>query len=118
MVYEYECSQCSARFDVIKRASEMENEEHCRCGELAIRKFVPSRLYFSGTRVQEAEYNPGLGCIVKNKQQRAEICKQRGLIEVGNEKPESIEKQFAQTRHDKWEKSWADADKGWVGCEG
>lgn len=37
------------------------------------------------TKVEHAEYNPGLGCITKNSKHRAEIAKRKGLVEVGNE---------------------------------
>lgn len=118
MTYEYTCSNlgCELQFDVTKVMSEMDRPEVCpRCEATATRAFAPSRVYFSGTKVQEAEYNPGLGCIVRNKQHRAELCKIKGVEEIGNEKPETLHKHYEAARKDKWEKSWAQADKGWVG---
>lgn len=116
MTYEYQCESCGKSFDVIKSVRDMEVSENCpSCGEFAVRMFVPSRVHITGASVQHAEYNPGLGCIVKNKQHRAELCKQKGVEEIGNEKPASIHKHFDKVREEKHEKSWADADKGWVG---
>jgi hypothetical protein len=86
-----------------------------KCGESATRQFMPRHLYFTGTKVEEAEYNPGLGCITKNKYHRAEIAKRKGLTEIGNEPPERIHKHFEKVREEKREKAWEDVTKGWVG---
>lgn len=94
----------------------MEDPENCSvCSTPSVRAFAPSRLYFNGTSVQHAEYNPGLGCIVRNKEHRAELCKQKGVEEIGNEKPDTTHKYFEKKRSDAWEQSWNDVDKGWVG---
>lgn len=115
MTYEYRCG-CGHVFDVIKSYKHIDQEERCSlCNDVAVRAFVPSRLHFTGTKVEHAEYNPGLGCIVNNSQHRKELCKQRGLEEIGNEKPESLHKHFDKAREEKWEKSWNESDKGWVG---
>lgn len=119
MVYAYRCPTCDHEFDVIKRHTEMDHPEICeRCKTTAIREFMPQRLHLVHTKVQDAEYNPGLGCITKNRQDRAEICKKRGIEEIGNEKPDKIHEHFEKVREEKREKAWADADKGWVGSDG
>lgn len=116
MVYEYYCPACELQFDVIKSVKEFDADERCeKCKSVAQRQFAPKKLYLSGTKVQEAEYNPGLGCVVKNKQHVKEICRRKGLEEIGNEKPETIHKHFDKAREEKREKAWANADKGWVG---
>jgi len=115
MVYEYACPACHRHWDVIKRVSEMDAEETCVCKAIGVRQFIPQKIHLSGTKVEEAEFNPGLGCIVKNKNHRKELAKQKGLEEIGNEKPETIHKHFDQRRSEKWERVWAEADKGWVG---
>lgn len=115
MVYEYHCPECRKRFDVIKSASEMEREETCGCGAVARRQFVPSRVHFIGTAVQHPEFNPGLGCIVKNSKHRTEVAKQKGLVEVGNEPVDKIHKHFEREREERREKAWSEADRGWVG---
>ena len=115
MTYSYHCTPCGLTFDVIKRVSEMDAEETCeKCKLVAERVFNP-KIYLSGTKVQEAAYNPGLGCVVRNENHKREIMKQRNLIEIGSEKPETIHKHYDNERKDRWEKSWNDADRGWVG---
>lgn len=86
MTYEYRCPACDKDFDVIKPAAEMERPESCpQCDTQSVRMFVPRSVHFTGTGVQHAEYNPGLGCVVRDKKHRAELCKQRGLVEMGND---------------------------------
>jgi putative FmdB family regulatory protein len=109
MIYEYRCQPCAHAFDVVKPVADMEREERCtRCDAPAVRAFVPSRVFFSGTSVQNAEYNPGLGCVVKDKAHREEIAKRRGLIEIGNDyqSPDSLHKKFDQTREEKREQAY------------
>lgn len=115
MIYQYACESCGIRFDVIKSHRDMERPEHCQCGMLAKREFIPQRVFFSNTSVQHPEFNPGLGCIVKNKQHRSEICKARGLEEIGSEPVESIHKHYDTRRAEKIEKAYDEADRGWVG---
>lgn len=116
MTYEYYCPSCKNIFDVIKSAKDMERNETCNeCGDFGERKFVPSRVFFSKTSVQHAEYNPGLGCVTNNSQHRAEIAKRKGLEEIGNENPDKIANKFEKDREERRERNWADADKGWVG---
>lgn len=115
MIYQYRCPECRASFDVVKSVKEMNAPETCKCGSIATREFVPSRVHFIGASVQHAEYNPGLGCIVKNKEHRKELCKQKGLEEVGSEPVESIHKHFDKAREEARERAWEDADRGWVG---
>jgi hypothetical protein len=78
--------------------------ENCPdCGNILTR--VYSFTHFIGAKVENREYNPALGCVVNNSKHRAEIAKRRGLIEVGNEKPESLQKAAEKTMADKlsWE---------------
>jgi len=118
VIYAYHCDSCGHSFDVIKPAAEYQSPELCprkACGAPARKEFVPRKTYLSGTAVQEAEFNPGLGCIVKNKQHRAEICRQRGLEEIGNEKPETIHRHFDREREERRERAWASTTESWVG---
>jgi hypothetical protein len=89
----------------------MEVNETCpKCGEYAIRQFVPSILHISGARVTHAEYNPGLGCVVRNKAHKQELMKQKGVIEVGNDfkSGERMNQHFDRERAEKHRKSWED----------
>jgi putative FmdB family regulatory protein len=119
MVYEYHCASCDLRFDVIKRAADYDCEERCtRCDAVATRQFVPQRIHLFGTAVESPEYNPGLGCIVNNKQHRKEIAKSKGLIELGSESADNIHKHYDKAREEKHEAAWEEASKGWIGSEG
>lgn len=116
MIYEYRCGKCRDAFDVIKSVAEMEREERCpHCQVPAVRAFAPRAVYFNGAKVEHPEYNPGLGCIVRNSSHRKEIAKQRGLEEVGSEPVENIHKKFEQDRAERVERAWTEADRGWVG---
>lgn len=112
MTYEYECSRCGKRFDVIKSYKDMEVNETCpKCGEYAIRQFVPSKLHITGAKVTHAEYNPGLGCVVKNKRHKEDIMKRKGVVEVGNDfkSGETMNQHFDTARAEKMRKRWEDA---------
>lgn len=101
---------------MIKSVREIDSPEACpSCHESAVRQFVPRRTYLNGTSVENYEYNPGLGCIVKNSKHRKEIAKSRGLEEIGNEPLEKIHKKFDSDRVEKREKAYEQALKGWIG---
>jgi len=91
LIYEFACKSCSNKFDVWKPASEFTRTAACDCGGLADLVIHPPR-GFINEKVEHAEYNPGLGCVVKNRSHRAQIAKARGLVEVGNEKTETLVK--------------------------
>jgi hypothetical protein len=87
MVYEYFCSACSASTDVVKSVYYFERDEKCKCDTLMVRIFKP-KIYLAQTAVEDAHFHPGLGQVVKSTQHAREIAKSKGLIEVGNEKPD------------------------------
>ena len=91
MIYPYEC-ECGFKTDIIKSVRDIDNSEKCpKCDTIMSRKIAGGN-GFLYAEVEDAEYNPGLGCVVKNKKHRAEIAKQRGLVEVGNEDMNKIMK--------------------------
>ena len=101
MIYLYHCEKCNADVDVWKSVAEFERAEPCpTCGLEMNRKICAPRGFINAS-VENAEYNPGLGCVVKNRNHRQEICKQRNLIEVGNEKPATIHSEADRTLADK-----------------
>lgn len=92
--YEYECSKCGQEYKgisgaIFKRISEYDRPEFCECGASEPMQRLISPGHFVGEKVQEAEFNHGLGCVTRNKQHRNEIAKRQGLVEVGNDKPDS-----------------------------
>lgn len=111
MTYGYDCTKCHHEFDVIKSHRDMERNENCpKCGEFALRQFIPQRVFFSGAKVEHAEFNPGLGCVVRNKHHKQELMKQKGLVEVGNDfgSPDRMVDHFDKERADKRQKRWED----------
>lgn len=94
MIYEYKCKTCHEKFDVWKSASEFTRTALCsaeNCGGDAELVIHPPRGFINAS-VENAEFNPGLGCVVKNRAHRAAIAKARGLVEVGNEKTDTLVK--------------------------
>lgn len=86
MVYAYKCSKCDAQFDIVKSVKDIDLAEHChKCQAPAIREFTPKKLHLSKTTVRHAEFNPGLGQVVKNDYHKKEILKRKGLVEIGND---------------------------------
>jgi hypothetical protein len=58
------------------------------------------------TAVQHAEYNPAFGRVVRHRQHREELAKRHGMVEVGNETPETLHKVHDQAREEKARKAW------------
>jgi putative FmdB family regulatory protein len=110
MTYVYQCQKCDHVFDVIKSVKDIDVNETCpQCGEYAERQFVPSRVHFMGTKVEHAEYNPGLGCVVRNSSHRKELAKQMGLEEVGNQDMNAWAKRAEKEREERNEKRYEQA---------
>lgn len=97
MIYPYKCTSCATFFDVTKRISEFERDEYCpKCQSKAERKIASG--YFTNAKVEDAEFCPALGCVVRNSNHRRKIAKERGMIEVGNE---DTNKWYEQAQKDK-----------------
>jgi hypothetical protein len=87
----------------------MDQSESCpACGTDEAERLFRPRIHIHGAKVESAEYNPGLGCVTKNKRHRAEICKRRDLVEVGNEKPDTLFKETVEKRKKEREREWKD----------
>lgn len=111
MTYAYQCISCRKKFDVVKLVKDMDINEYCpKCGEPAERKFLPENIYIAGAKVTHAEYNPGLGCVVKNERHKKDILKEKGLVEVGNDykTSEKMADSFDKDRAAKMKKRYDD----------
>lgn len=107
MIYEYQCADCGHRFDVVKPVKDFDLKHSCsmcECEETHV--VISSKIYHIGAKVQDAEFNHGLGCVVKSKNEREEIAKQKGLIEVGNESPDTLFKESVVKREIEKQKEW------------
>jgi putative FmdB family regulatory protein len=112
LTYVYDCPKCEHHFEVIKSHKDMERTEWCpKCEEPSVRAFMPERVYFSGQKVSHAEFNPGLGCVVKNEFHKKELLKQKGLVEVGNDygSGDKMSDSFDKARAEKLRKRIEDA---------
>jgi len=89
MIYDFHCSACDTNFDIWKPATEFTRQAACECGGLA-NLVIHAPRGFINEKVEHAEYNPGLGCVVKNRAHRAQIAKAKGLVEVGNETTDTL----------------------------
>lgn len=111
MIYGYTCSECRKKFDVIKSVKDIDQNENCpKCGEFGIRDFCPEKIHFTGTKVTHAEFNPGLGAVVKNARHKDRLMKEKNVVEIGNDfkSGESMQKEFDTKREEKLKKSWDD----------
>lgn len=111
MLYAYTCVKCETRFDVAKSVKDIDRpEEHC--GAPAKRDFVPTILHLSKTKVQHAEYNPGLGQVVRNQRHKEDLCKRLGVEPIGNDygSGEKMQQKFEADREAKRELDWEKTD--------
>lgn len=89
MTYEYFCGQCNASTDIMKPVAQYDKIESCeKCGTIMVRAFAPQKIHLFGTAVEDKYFNHGLGQVVSGKADVKRICKEKNLIEVGNERPE------------------------------
>lgn len=103
--YPYKCQSCGEDSEVVKKMRDASREEVCsKCSIVLTRVWTSFQIM--GAKVEYAEFNPGLGCVVKNSRERNEIAKRHGLIEVGNETPETIYRETVVNREKEREKEW------------
>jgi len=98
--YPYECHNCSHSYEVVKSVAEINTEEKCpKCNHVTKRTIAKQQSIDKNAASDwnRKEFNPGLGGAFTPREARKE-AKRRGLIEVGNEKPEKIEKHYKQQR--------------------
>lgn len=98
MIYEQECTSCGNKFEVVKPASEYDTIEICKCGAEAKRVPFPRKIHLSNTAVQSPYFNHALGQVCTDNEAR-KIAKERGMIEVGNERVDK-HVQSAETNYD------------------
>src|SRR5690242_10991509 len=97
--YEFRCTPCNAKFETVESITEYDGDGECpKCHKISRDRVFSSNIQFLGAKVQDAEYNPAFGKVVKSKRERDELAKRHGLIEIGNEKVETIHKHAEQTQ--------------------
>lgn len=107
-IYDYFCEKCSLEYEVIKSIKDYDGKDKCTsCGKVGNRVFS-FNVHFIGTKIEDAEWNPGLGAITKSKKHRDELAKRKNMVEIGNESTDSIHKHFDSVREDKAKKAYDD----------
>ena len=107
--YDYLCEKCEIEFEVIKSIKEYDGKDECpACGNVG-RRIFSCQVHFVGTKIEDAEFNPGLGQITKSKRHRDELARKLGVEEIGNEKPDRVHKHFDDSRAAKSRKAWDEA---------
>lgn len=92
MLYDYFCSGCSGTFEVSKVVDDFDRIENCpTSGTMMTRLFKP-KIHLYGTKVEDKHFHTGLGQVVNSTQHARQLAKERGLIEVGNERVEKYVK--------------------------
>jgi hypothetical protein len=107
-IYPYECDQGHS-WEVAKPLSAIDAEERCSlCGEVGGRQIALVAIDKTAASSWQPTWNPGLGQVVKSAGHAKRLAKEKGLIEVGTEKPETIHKHFDKQREDAYKARWAD----------
>lgn len=105
-IYDYLCHICEKEYEVYKSIKEYRRDDPCpQCGRIGER-LLSCNVTFTGTKIEDAEYNVGLGKITKSKKHRDELAKQMDLIEVGTEQPSKIHKHFDKQREETRQRRW------------
>lgn len=92
----------------MKSIHDYDGKDPCpKCGTIG-QRVLSSKIHFIGTKIEDAEYNVGLGAITKSKKHRDELAKRQNVVEIGNEKPETVHSVFDKGREEKRKKSWED----------
>jgi putative FmdB family regulatory protein len=104
--YDYDCEKCDKPYSVIKSIKTYDGKDECPTCSNVGRRVFSCKVQFIGTKVEEAEFNVGLGAITKSKKHRDEIAKRKGAIEIGNEAPATVHNYFDKSRAEKRKLSW------------
>lgn len=108
-IYDYFCDKCESEYEVIKSIKDYDGKDPCpKCGVVGSRLFDRCTFHHIGAKVKDAYKCPALGKVIKSDKHRNELAKQLGVIEIGNEKPETIHKTFDKQREDKRLKAYED----------
>jgi hypothetical protein len=120
-IYKFFCDKCDDDFESVQsiggsgrktlkelKAQPKRMAKCPTCENVSTKLVFSHQIYFVGASVESAEYNPAFGQVVKNSRHRKDLAKEKGMIEIGNEKPESLHKKFEKDRAEKLKKSWDD----------
>jgi len=92
MRYPYYCSQCDVEREITKPLAEADKVELCDCGHTMAR-MISEHISFKNEKVSENQtfFHPALGCVVNSNSEARRIAKERGFVEVGNDKQDGLQ---------------------------
>jgi len=106
MIYEYKCTN-NHRWEVIKSVRNIDNIENCsECDTIGTRCISQSQSFSGANDWDTAHYSHALGKNVRNNNEERKLCKQKGMIEVGNEDVNKTHKHFKDQRDKKWQSGY------------
>lgn len=103
--YPYVCKDCGREFDIIKRVSDIDQVEVCECGSENTYRTI-ALVSIDKTSAAQPYYEPALGCVIKSKQHKSRILKQRGLEEIGNTNPDTLYKDNELRKQKERDREW------------
>jgi len=108
----YQWQDGEHKWDVIASVVARNEPQACpACGKPGERMLSAPNISNTAGDWNRPEYNPGLGCVTYGGRDRERKAKERGLIEVGNETPATLDKLANQAREDRREKRYNEALK-------
>lgn len=108
MIYPYRCA-LGHEWEVIKSVADIDLPEKCPTCDYEGSRYI-ARTWFYGAKVEDSQFCPALGCVVRSSKHRNQLAKTKGLVEVGNASLESIHKQNEATLNKKLADRWARED--------
>jgi putative FmdB family regulatory protein len=85
-IYDWECQDCKASFEVIRSYQEYNLPAICNaCQSSNTIRLISQTSFYGAGGWDSVSYNPGLGCITKNTKHAEQIARQRNLIPIGSE---------------------------------
>lgn len=112
--YPYNCPKCETKFSEARgiRSYCDDPTSVCptcdnKCGS-EDRDFEGLKTQFIGTKVNSAEYNPGLGCVVKNGHHKKDLMKIKGVQEIGNDfgSSDKMQDHYEKRKKEEIETNW------------
>jgi hypothetical protein len=105
--YDFYCPKCDKNFETIESIATYDGDGECpNCKNISNERIFTSRVHFIGTKVEDREFNHGLGIVTKGKRHREQEAKERGLIEVGSDSFAKNHEAMDKAREARAKKRW------------
>ena len=88
---------------------DIDNEERCpECDTIGHRYISQSQSFSGADDWDTAHFSHALGKVVKTNKEERKLARAKGLVEIGTESSEKIEKHFSSQRKKKYNDSWGE----------